>query len=355
MVQVKNRSVHMYYCNYFRSEDPDEFDALDNNYKQQTTYMPFYCPYYRQFSMQTPIPSIDYLRQVDEEGTPGQKPLNFVGAYLTEISNNTSTTGANITTTSVPVKPLIKVVFDKDIVADNVWANNQKAVTMQNIAGANVPVQVSRIPDTVNFNERRNIFVTPLSNLLPGERYKIIVSPTLMAKNAYSTLGMTTNNQPVVVNFTTVGVPVTGTQVIYYVKAGDTLYKIGQIYALTPNDLIIANNLSPTSYLYIGQRLIIPTIVHVVQPGDTLYRIALKYGSTISAISTANNLSPTSVINVGQSLFVPVNLFVYTVKAGDTLWSIAQRYTTTIGNLARLNNLDVNKPLYIGQKLKINY
>lgn len=387
----------------------------------------YYCPYYRGFS----------TNDTRETETPGQKPMNYVGSFLTQISNNTSTTGADITTASVPLRPLIKVVVDKNVVNDNVWANNQKAVTMQTSAGVSVPVQVSRIPDTVNFAERTNIFITPVNDLLPGERYRIIISPNLLAKNLFSTLGMTTNNQPVTVNFTTAGaaivpvagvtlnktsmvisagqtgtltasispanatnkavtwsssntavaavnqsgvvtgvspgtavitvrtvsgaktasstVTVTAAQVIYTVKAGDTLYRISQIYALAPNDLIIANNLSAASYLYIGQRLIIPTIIYTVQSGDTLYRIALRYGTTIGAIINANNLSTAGNIYVGQRLFIPVHLFIYTVKAGDTLYAVAQRYATTVSNLARLNNLDITKPLFIGQRLKINY
>lgn len=344
----------MYYCNYFRSNDSEKSHDLDDIYKQKVRNIAFYCPYYRQFFRTAFHPStfVDYPRE-----TPGQKPLSFVGAYLTEISNNTSTTGADITTTAVPTKPLIKVVFDKDVVGDNVWENNQKAVTMQNSAGANVPIQVSRISDTVNFNERRNIFVTPLSNLLSGEKYRIVVSPNLMAKNLYSTLGMTTNNQPVIVNFTTAGmaiIPVTGVtlnrtaititegqtatlvatvqpanatnkavnwtssnpliasvnqsgvvtailpgtavitvttvsggktassavtvalvQIIYYVKPGDTLYKIAQIYGLVPNDLIIANNLNPNAYLYVGQPIFKIIGLEFCISGNIMYNIAI--------------------------------------------------------------------------------
>lgn len=429
---------------YSGPEDTGKSDTSDNYPEQEAKNISFFCPYFLKYfsppSCSSPVTRGYEDNEMPDDNntreTPGQKPLSFVGAFLTEIVNNTSTTGADITTSSVPIKPLIKLVFDKNVVGDNVWPKNQTYVTLQTIEGVNIPSEVTRIPDTVNFDERQNIFITPAGDLQPGTKYKIIVSPDLLAKNLYSTLGMTTNNQPVVVNFTTAGtaiVPVTGVtlnktamsitegqsgtliasvqpanaanksvtwassnpsvasvnqsgvvtaikpgvavitvttvsegktasstvtvaakQIIYYVKSGDTLYKIAQIYGLTVNDLLIANNLALTSILNIGQPIIIPTIAHIVQSGDTLYSIAVKYGSTVSAIIKANNLT-TTVIYIGQKLFIPINLFIYTVKSGDTLYAIAQRYSTTIDNLVRLNNLNPNAYLYIGQKLKINY
>jgi uncharacterized protein YjdB len=141
----------------------------------------------------------------DGTGDAGKKPLNYVGSYLTTISNNTSTTGADITSGSVPVKPTIKVVVDKNVVDDAIWAKNQACVSMQDSNGANVPSNVFRISPADNFGERTNMFITPLNNLNQGGKYKIVISPNMEAKNGNSTLGMTTNNQPVVVNFTVEG------------------------------------------------------------------------------------------------------------------------------------------------------
>jgi LysM repeat protein len=245
------------------------------------------------------------------EETPGQKPLNFVGAYLTEMSNNTSTTGADIKTTSVSVKPTIKVVFDKNIVNDAVWENNKKCVSLQDSSGINVATNVFRVSDAVNFNERQNIFMTPMKDLNPGAHYKIIIRPDLRAKNGYSNLGMTTSNQPVIVNFTVKVAPTQNKsidQLAYHVKSGDTLWKIAQRYRTTTNGIITANHIIFNHYLIIGEKLLIP-----------------------------------------------VHLTTYTVKVGDTLWSIAQKYGTTVGNLLRLNKMSTNQYLYVGQKVKVNY
>ena len=112
------------------------------------------------------------------------KPLNYTGACLTTINDNTSTTGGSIVNRSnVPTNPTIKIIFDKNIASDSVWDINRQCFTLRNTAGSNVPIDVFRISDEINFNERRHVFITPLNNLSPGKTYKIIVSGNLTAKN----------------------------------------------------------------------------------------------------------------------------------------------------------------------------
>lgn len=130
------------------------------------------------------------------------KPFNFVGTYLTTINGNSSSTGAEVTTTQVPLKPTIKIVFDKNVVKDAFWSNNEQCLNMFASSGVKVPAQVFRISDQVNFEERQNIFIAPLQDLNPGAAYKIIISPGLLAGSG-SELGMTSNNQPVVIQFNT--------------------------------------------------------------------------------------------------------------------------------------------------------
>lgn len=135
-------------------------------------------------------------------GGSGDKPLNYIGAYLTVISGDSSTTGDSVDGSgSVPVRPTIKIVFDKNVVNDSVWGGNRHCFSMQDSAGKNVPLNVFNISDQVNFEERRHIFVSPLSDLSPGQIYKIIISPNLTSKNQ-NTLGDTTGNKGVTLTFT---------------------------------------------------------------------------------------------------------------------------------------------------------
>jgi hypothetical protein len=69
----------MYYCNYFRSEDPEEFDALDDISEQDVMDSPFYCPYYRQFSPPPPRPPFGQPGGPQGGGPP--PPFGQPGGY----------------------------------------------------------------------------------------------------------------------------------------------------------------------------------------------------------------------------------------------------------------------------------
>ena len=82
---------------------------------------------------------------------------------------------------------------------------------------------------------------------------------------------------------------------------------------MTAQAIVNANKLDPAKYLYVGQKLIIPTttpeqpttVTYTVQPGDTLWKVAQKYGVTSLAIVAANKLDPTKYLYVGQKLVIP--------------------------------------------------
>ncbi|MDD3268672.1 MAG: Ig-like domain-containing protein [Syntrophomonadaceae bacterium] len=117
----------------------------------------------------------------------GQKPLNFLRSIPAKGAAGVSTRLKSI-----------KLLFDKNVVNDSVWANNRKQIKMW--AGTQkIPARftVTRIKDTVDFSERNNIFIKPRGNLLPFTKYTIAILPELTSKNG-QTLGKT-----VVITFTT--------------------------------------------------------------------------------------------------------------------------------------------------------
>jgi len=78
-------------------------------------------------------------------------------------------------------------------------------------------------------------------------------------------------------------VTVTGEPRIYVVQAGDNLFRIGQRFGLTAEELVVANWLADRWWISVGQDLFIPAPgtpldanVYVVQPGDTLSSIAMR-------------------------------------------------------------------------------
>ncbi|MFC4802600.1 LysM peptidoglycan-binding domain-containing protein [Neobacillus sp. GCM10023253] len=155
----------------------------------------------------------------------------------------------------------------------------------------------------------------------------------------------------------------------YSVVSGDTLWKIAQKFGVTAQAIVDANNLNPSAYLYIGQKLMIPGVAQPEQPavttytvvsGDTLWKIAQKFGVTAQAIVDANNLIPSAYLYIGQKLTIPSTAqpeqpakTTYTVVSGDTLWKIAQKFGVTTQAIVDANKLEPTAYLYIGQKLII--
>ncbi len=148
----------------------------------------------------------------------------------------------------------------------------------------------------------------------------------------------------------------------YIVKSGDTLYSISKMFNTTVSELIEFNNL-PTTILSIGQILKIPkneasNIIYVVKAGDTLYQIARNYGVTVDEIKKLNNLT-SDILSIGQQLYIPEGTIVeetdyevYQVKPGDTLYSIAKKYNITPEEIKEKNGLTTNL-LTINQLLQI--
>jgi LysM repeat protein len=100
----------------------------------------------------------------------------------------------------------------------------------------------------------------------------------------------------------------------YAVIPGDTLWIIAQKFGVTAQATVDANKLDPSVYLYVGQKLIIPSVAlpeqpvkttYVVVSGDTLWEFTQKFGVTIQAIIDANKLDPNAYLYVDQTLIIP--------------------------------------------------
>jgi len=167
--------------------------------------------------------------------------------------------------------------------------------------------------------------------------------------------------------------PETTGETIHVVQWGETLSIIASRYGVTVEAILVVNGLSDPNFVYVGQRLIIPTSTggsgqggqHVVAPGETLTSIALRYGTSVAALAAANGLGDTDFIYVGQVLVIPGGgapgspppasdgcAVYHTVQYGDTLSGIAWRYGTTINTLMQANSL-YSDFIYHGQRLCI--
>ena len=91
--------------------------------------------------------------------------------------------------------------------------------------------------------------------------------------------------------------------------------------------------------------------IYVVQPGDTMLKVAARHGIRVSQLAQANGLRWNSWVYVGQRLIIPAST-VYVVQRGDTLSSIARRYGTTVYAIMQANSLRSTR-IYVGQRLTI--
>jgi spore germination protein len=159
-----------------------------------------------------------------------------------------------------------------------------------------------------------------------------------------------------------------GYQTVHVVQYGDTLYSIGRFYGVTPEAIAAANGIYNYNYIFVGQRLIIPTyappqptyITHYVGYGETLASIARYYGTSVAAIAQLNGIYNVNRIYVGQRLLIPQSYYppqpqvtTYYVRYGDTLGRIARYFGVPVQTIIAYNGIYNPNRIYAGQVLYI--
>jgi LysM repeat protein len=158
--------------------------------------------------------------------------------------------------------------------------------------------------------------------------------------------------------------------VVHIVCRGETLSGIAYRYGTSVWAIASANGIANPSYIWVGQRLVIPAggghfdggyhgggcgSVHVVCRGETMYSIALRYGTNPSYIWVGQRLS----IPCGGGYYPPpkppvhTGCAVHVVCRGETMYSIALRYGTTVWAISHANGIVNPSLIWAGQRLKI--
>ncbi|NDJ76771.1 MAG: LysM peptidoglycan-binding domain-containing protein [Chloroflexi bacterium] len=107
--------------------------------------------------------------------------------------------------------------------------------------------------------------------------------------------------------------PVPTSVIPYIVQPGDSVESLARQYGVTPTMLAAANNMFLPVPFYVGQEIVVPQgnptavpqAVYAVRAGDTLGRVALRYNVAAGALAQLNDLSPSSPVFVGQRLWIP--------------------------------------------------
>lgn len=94
--------------------------------------------------------------------------------------------------------------------------------------------------------------------------------------------------------------------------------------------------------------------IYVVRSGDTLSGIAQMFNVTANTVMWANDIKSSKDLKVGQELIIlPISGVQYTVKKGDTLQSIAKKFGGSVDEIVDFNNLTSSASIYVGQEITI--
>jgi membrane-bound lytic murein transglycosylase D len=163
---------------------------------------------------------------------------------------------------------------------------------------------------------------------------------------------------------------------LYVVRSGDNVWDIANAFNTSPDKIRRLNNLDRKARIYVGQKLRIYADgdqqlaetnqasvstggTYTVRKGDSLWEIANRLGTTISVLRRLNGLGRRSYIYPGQKLIVPGTVtqdgrfIIYTVKRGDTISNIATMYRTTVSKIAQWNGLRNPSRINPGEQLRI--
>lgn len=95
---------------------------------------------------------------------------------------------------------------------------------------------------------------------------------------------------------------------VYTVREGDTLSQVAEMFDVTANTIMWANDLTKSTSIQPGDTLVILPIAgvrHVVKSGDTISTIAKKYEGDMDEILSFNQLTTADELSVGDTLIIP--------------------------------------------------
>ena len=95
---------------------------------------------------------------------------------------------------------------------------------------------------------------------------------------------------------------------VYTVREGDTLSQISEMFGVTTNTILWANDIRSAKDIHAGDTLVILPIVgvqHTVADGESLSTIVKKYEADIDEVLAYNGLSSADELGIGDELIIP--------------------------------------------------
>jgi len=130
----------------------------------------------------------------------------------------------------------------------------------------------------------------------------------------------------------------TRTELVYYeVQTGDNIGFIAEQFNLKQSTVLWANQLSSSSLIKPGDKLVIlPTdgVYHQVTRGETISSIARKYQAESEEILDYNQLADASAIQIGEKLIIPGGKMTYSIPTPTSLGSIKQVFSAPSGTIS---------------------
>jgi membrane-bound lytic murein transglycosylase D len=146
------------------------------------------------------------------------------------------------------------------------------------------------------------------------------------------------------------------------VTAGDSL-KIPEISGQLPDKVLLAASRVDRPQTDTGGRGK-HQIVYRVRAGETLSSIARRHGMPVSALARLNGMGTTETLVTGQRLVIKASArryrdegvqsgrrVLYTVRSGDTVYSISRQFQVSVPQLKTWNGLNRHHQIRAGQHL----
>ena len=108
---------------------------------------------------------------------------------------------------------------------------------------------------------------------------------------------------------------------IYVVREGDTLSQIAELFNVSTNTIVWANDLTRGNVIRPGETLVILPVSgvrHTVLKGETLVSIVKKYKGDIAEVLEFNGLSKDATLAMGDTITIPYGTVPQTVSSVST-------------------------------------